>query len=83
MTRLPYFRIGDYLMDVIKRNGSVEDFDFQKIKNAVNKAFNAEYNSDAPEEFIDYLETLTSTFGDNIKIEDIQNLVENALMEQK
>ena len=70
-------------MDVIKRNGSVEDFDFQKIKNAVNKAFNAEYNSDAPEEFIDYLETLTSTFGDNIKIEDIQNLVENALMEQK
>lgn len=70
-------------MDVIKRNGSIESFDFQKIKNAVNKAFNAEYNSDAPEEFIDYLETLVSTFGDNIKIEEIQNLVENALMEQK
>ena len=29
------------MINVIKRNGSVEPFDFQKIKNAVNKAFKA------------------------------------------
>ena len=47
-------------MNVIKRDGSIENFDFQKIKNAVNKAFNAVHNSDAPDEFIDYLETTSS-----------------------
>ena len=28
-------------MKVIKRNGEIQDFDFEKIKNAVEKAFKA------------------------------------------
>ena len=60
MVSLSYPKFGNYLMNVIKRDGSIENFDFQKIKNAVNKAFNAVHNSDAPDEFIDYLETTSS-----------------------
>ena len=36
MTCLSYTKFGNDLMNVIKRNGNVEEFDFQKIKNAVN-----------------------------------------------
>ena len=70
-------------MEVIKRNGTKETFDFNKIKNAVNKAFNAVYKNDAPNDFIDYLETITSTLDSNVKIEQIQNIIEDALMEFK
>lgn len=47
-------------MNVIKRDGSVEPFDFQKIKNAVNKAFKAVHDLEAPDDFIDYLEATSS-----------------------
>lgn len=70
-------------MEVIKRNGNKVPFDFNKIKNAVNKAFNAVYNTDAPEEFIDYLRATSETFNNNITVEEIQDSVENALMEFK
>lgn len=70
-------------MEVIKRNGDKVPFDFNKIKNAVNKAFNAVYNTDASEEFIDYLRATSETFKDNITVEEIQDSVENALMEFK
>ena len=70
-------------MEVIKRNGNKVPFDFNKIKNAVNKAFNAVYNTDAPEEFIDYLRSTSETFSNNITVEEIQDSVENALMEFK
>ena len=46
-------------MKVIKRDGSLQEFDFTKIKNAVDKAFNAVYKTDAPEDFINYLETVS------------------------
>ena len=52
-------------MQVIKRDGSLQPFDFEKIKNAVNKAFNAEYKSDAPEEFIDYLKAICNSFKED------------------
>ena len=67
-------------MQVIKRNGEKQDFDFSKIKNAVNKAFNAVHNSDAPDEFIDYLNAISQTFNKDITVEEIQNQVEYALM---
>ena len=70
-------------MNVIKRDGSVVPFEFEKIKNAINKAFNAVYNTDAPEEFVDYLRATSETFEDNITVEEIQDSVENALMEFK
>ena len=70
-------------MEVIKRNGNKVPFDFNKIKNAVNKAFNAVYDADASEEFIDYLRVTSETFDNNITVEEIQDSVENALMEFK
>ncbi len=70
-------------MQIIKRNGNLEEFDFNKIKNAVNKAFNAVYKTDAPEDLIDYLKTASQTFKDNISVESIQDFVENTLMEFK
>ena len=69
-------------MQVIKRNGEKQPFDFSKIKNAVNKAFNAVHQSDAPEEFINFLEAVASTFNSDMTVEDIQNSVEYALMGQ-
>lgn len=69
-------------MQVIKRNGEKQPFDFSKIKNAVNKAFNAVHQSDAPDEFINFLEAVASTFNSDMTVEDIQNSVEYALMGQ-
>ena len=70
-------------MNVIKRDGSVEPFDFQKIKNAVNKAFKAVHDLEAPDDFIDYLESVVSTFAEDKSVEELQNFVENSLMEFK
>lgn len=67
-------------MQVIKRDGSQQPFDFNKIKNAVNKAFNAVHESDAPDDFIDYLKAISQTFNKNTTVEEIQNQVEYALM---
>lgn len=70
-------------MEVIKRNGNKVPFDFNKIKNAVNKAFDAVYNTDAPEEFIDYLRVTSETFSNNITVEEIQKFVIYSLGEFK
>ncbi len=71
------------MIQVIKRNGEKQNFDFEKIKNAVNKAFMAVHRSNAPSEFLNYLEAISQTFSDGITVEEIQNQVEYALMEQK
>jgi ribonucleoside-diphosphate reductase alpha chain len=71
------------IINVIKRDGTIVPFNFDKIKNAVNKAFNAVYKSDAPSDFIDYLQTISSTFEDDMKVEDIQNFVIYSLGEFK
>ena len=70
-------------INVIKRDGTIVPFNFDKIKNAVNKAFNAVYNSDAPSDFIDYLRTISDTFEDDMNVEDIQNFVIYSLGEFK
>ena len=70
-------------MKVIKRDGSLQDFDFSKIKNAVNKAFNSVYNEDAPDDFIDYLQAITSLFDRDKTVEDIQKVVIYSLGEFK
>ncbi len=71
------------MINVIKRNGEKVPFEFEKIKNAVNKAFNSIYNSDAPEDFINYLEATSETFDNNITIEEIQKFVIYSLGEFK
>ena len=70
-------------MQVIKRNGEKQEFNFEKIKNAVNKAFNSVYKVDAPDNLIDYLKAISSTFKADKTIEEIQDFVEDTLMEFK
>lgn len=70
------------MIQVIKRNGEKQNFDFEKIKNAVNKAFMAVHRNNAPDEFLNYLEVVSQTFKDGITVEGIQNHVEYALMGQ-
>ena len=70
-------------MQVIKRDGTLQPFDFKKIENAVNKAFNSKYKTNAPDEFIDYLRVICNSFTENKTVEEIQDLVENSLMEFK
>lgn len=43
-------------MQVIKRNGDLQEFDFQKIKNAINKAFIATGRTGAPSILFENLE---------------------------
>lgn len=70
-------------INVIKRDGSLVPFEFEKIKCAVNKAFRAVYNEDAPEDFIDYLRATSSTFDSDMSVEDIQKFVIYSLGEFK
>lgn len=70
-------------MQVIKRNGSIVDFDPTKIKVAIEKA-NAEVNEKEKakkseiKEIISYIENLDKK---RILVEDIQDIVEEKLME--
>ena len=70
-------------MQVIKRDGNLEDFNIHKIKNAVEKAFKS-CNKEMPEYLYDVLDNSFSTLeGDTIDIEEIQNKIENILMNDK
>ena len=65
-------------MNVIKRNGTEEKFDVEKIKRAISKAFSACGISIKPE----VVEDITNSIGiwDGIDIEDIQDQIEELLM---
>lgn len=70
-------------MQVIKRDGSKEEFDISKINKAVEKAFNS-CNKKMPQYLGDMIHALFSTLeGDTIGIEEIQNKVEDVLMNEK
>ena len=69
------------MLRVVKRDGSIEDFNVQKIVNAVQKAF-ASVGSELPE----YLNTMIPALfeeGDIIGVEDIQDRVEQLLMNDR
>ena len=70
-------------MNVIKREGQVVPFDFEKIKSAVNRAFNAVHGCDAPDDLIDYLRATSETFEEDKSVEDIQKFVIYTLGEFK
>ena len=73
-------------MKVIKRNGEIQDFDFEKIKNAVEKAFKATGRSGVSCLFFEDLEhwfDLLSNGCEEINVEKIQDIVENHLMYAK
>ena len=70
-------------MQVIKRDGNLEEFNIYKIKNAVEKAFKS-CNKEMPKYLYDVLDNLFSTLKeDAVDIEEIQNKVEDVLMNDK
>lgn len=72
-------------MQVIKRNGETQEFDFQKIKNAVNKAFKATGRDCAPNVFFENLEHWFNLLSKEttLSVEKIQDIVETQLMYEK
>ncbi|MEE1476319.1 anaerobic ribonucleoside-triphosphate reductase [Fusobacterium sp.] len=70
-------------MQVIKRDGSKEEFNVDKIINAVEKAFMS-CGKKMPQYLYEMLNALFCTLeGDTISIEEIQNKVEDVLMNDK
>lgn len=70
-------------MKVIKRDGSIEEFELDKIINAVDKAFKS-CNETFSDNFKEYIKSCFSTIeGNTIGIEEIQNIIEDALMLNK
>ena len=68
-------------MKVIKRNGTTEDFDVEKIIKAVEKAFNS-CGKIIPDSVVNTIRIMFIMEGDTIGIEEIQNRVEKILMAQ-
>ena len=70
-------------MKVIKRDGRIVNFNKEKIKEAVLKAFyevdgiSSTYAKDKARDIANYIENLNK---DEIAVEDIQNIVEEKLM---
>lgn len=69
-------------MIVIKNDGRKEEFNVDKIINAVYKAFQS-CNKEMPEYLSKSIETLFNLKGDTIGVEEIQNMVEQLLMNDK
>lgn len=70
-------------MQVVKRDGSIEEFNVDKIISAVEKAFKS-CNKEMPQYLYDMVGALFGTLeGDTIGIEEIQNKVEDVLMNDK
>ena len=70
-------------MQVVKRDGSIEEFNVDKIISAVEKAFKS-CDKKMPQYLYDMLGALFGTLeGDTIGIEEIQNKVEDVLMNDK
>lgn len=70
-------------MQVVKRDGSIEEFNVDKIISAVEKAFKS-CNKKMPQYLYDVLGALFGTLeGDTIGIDEIQNKVEDVLMNDK
>lgn len=63
---------------VIKRGGTKENFNVDKIKNAVKSAFKA-IGEEVPDEV--YKRIDETDFKDNLSVEDIQDIVEDYLMD--
>lgn len=71
-------------MKVYKRNGEEQDFCLDKIKNAINKANNSVEESERMDEeallkVVNTVQTMLKSFT-TVNVEDIQDLVEKALM---
>ena len=73
-------------MQVIKRNGELQEFDFNKIKNAIEKAFIATGRPGVPSILFENLEHWFNLIADGCEtttVEKIQDIVEKHLMFEK
>lgn len=78
------FSLKLYIMFILKRNGNKEEFNPQKIKNAISLAFDACEVSIPTEEIDELIENITKKIQKSEKllsVEDIQDLVEVGLMQ--
>ena len=71
-------------MKIIKRNGSEEIFDIEKIVNAISKANEADRKNELTKEQIkdiaEYVEYKCNKMGRAVSVEEIQDMVENQIM---
>ena len=73
-------------MQVIKRNGEIQEFNFEKIKNAIDKAFKSTGRTGVPSILFEHLEhwfTMIADGCESINVEKIQDIVEKHLMFEK
>lgn len=71
-------------MNVIKRDGTIQVWDFAKIVSAVTKAFNA-VNQEPTEKFIEYLEAEFAPYikrGNDLTVEQIHDIVRNLFIKK-
>lgn len=69
-------------MQIIKRNEKIVEFDVEKIKDAISKAYD-EVNASYDENTLNYLgKEITKQCYDGITVEEIQNIVEITLMKE-
>ena len=67
-------------MRIIKRNGSEEDFNIEKIINAVKKANGSGEHKFLTDEQIEYVEYKCNKIRRAVSVEEIQDMVEDQLM---
>lgn len=71
-------------MEVIKRDGSLQPYNFSKIKDVVNKAFKS-VKQDVPDKFLEQLEAaIQSTLGkkEKVDVEEIQDVIQKELIKR-
>ena len=71
-------------MKVIKRDGLAQDYNFEKVENAVNAAFKS-VNQDVPERFLEQLRQSVESAMKNrgsIEVEEIQDLIQKELIKR-
>lgn len=71
-------------MKVIKRDGSHQEYDFQKVKKVVSKAFKA-VGEDVPQKFLEQLEDTLNVIASKktiIDVEEIQDIIQKELIKR-
>ena len=62
-------------MQVIKRDGSKQEYNFEKIKKALNAAFMSTLEHEVPEKVLIYVKFLVEHIGSEPTVEDIQDKI--------
>ena len=67
---------------VIKRDESCQPYDFDKVKNAVKKAFNS-VEQEVPTKFFEQIDTaINSLQQDEMTVEEIQDIIQKELIKR-